>query len=70
MKSAEELIKSQTTTVFKEVVNGKLTGKSVNRKLMVVQLGPGDKTVLINSTGFVDIVSTKEFNNQMPNRNY
>jgi hypothetical protein len=32
MKSAEELIKSQTTTVFKEVVNGKLTGKSVNRK--------------------------------------
>jgi hypothetical protein len=35
MKSAEELIKSQTAEFrfFKEVTNGKLTGKSVNRKI-------------------------------------
>lgn len=70
MKSAEELIKSQTTgwTVsLKEVVNGKLTGKSVNRKIDgCATWTPGDKTVFDKLTGFVDIVSTKEFNNQMP----
>lgn len=70
MKSAEELIKSQTTgwTIsLKEVVNGKLTGKSVNRKIDgCATWTPGDKTVFDKLTGFVDIVSTKEFNNQMP----
>lgn len=70
MKSAEELIKSQTTgwTVsLKEVVNGKLTGKSVNRKIDgCATWTPGDKTVFDKLTGFIDIVSTKEFNNQMP----
>ena len=70
IKSAEELIKSQTTgwTVsLKEVVNGKLTGKSVNRKIDgCATWTPGDKTVFDKLTGFVDIVSTKEFNNQMP----
>lgn len=70
MKSAEELIKSQTTgwTVsLKEVNNGKLTGKSVNHKIDgCATWTPGDKTVFDKLSGFVDIVSTKEFNNQMP----
>jgi OmpA-OmpF porin, OOP family len=70
IKSAEELIKSQTTgwTVsLKEVNNGKLTGKSVNHKIDgCATWTPGDKTVFDKLSGFVDIVSTKEFNNQMP----
>ena len=70
IKSAEELIKSQTTgwTVsLKEVKNGKLTGKSVNRKIDgCATWTPGDKLVFDKLSGFVDIVSTKEFNNQMP----
>ncbi|OWU89617.1 OmpA family protein [Flavobacterium sp. WLB] len=70
IKSAEELIKSQTTgwtVTLKEVVDGKLTGKSVNRKIDgCATWTPGDKTVFDKLTGFVDIVSTKEFNNQMP----
>ncbi len=70
IKSAEELIKSQTTgwTVsLKEVSNGKLTGKSVNRKIDgCATWTPGDKTVFDKLSGFQDIVSTKEFNNQMP----
>lgn len=70
MKSAEELIKSQSagfTVSLKEVTNGKLTGKSVNRKIDgCATWTPGDKTVFDKLNGFVDIVSTKEFNNQMP----
>lgn len=70
IKSAEELIKSQTTgwTVsLKEVNNGKLTGKTVNRKIDgCATWTPGDKLVFDKLSGFVDIVSTKEFNNQMP----
>ena len=70
IKSAEELIKSQTTgwTIpLKEVSNGKLTGKSVNRKVDgCATWTPGDKTVFDKLSGFIDVVSTKEFNNQMP----
>ncbi len=70
IKSAEELIKSQTTgwTVpLKEVSNGKLTGKTVNRKIDgCATWTPGDKTVFDKLSGFIDVVSTKEFNNQMP----
>jgi OmpA-OmpF porin, OOP family len=70
IKSAEELIKSQNTgwTVsLKEVKDGKLTGKSVNHKIDgCATWTPGDKTVFDKLSGFVDIVSTKEFNNQMP----
>lgn len=70
MKSAEELIKSQTagfTVTLKEVSNGKLTGKSVNRKIDgCATWTPGDKLVFDKLSGFTDIVSTKEFNNQMP----
>lgn len=70
IKSAEELIKSQSTgwTVsLKEVENGKLTGKTVNRKIDgCATWTPGDKMVFDKLSGFTDIVSTKEFNNQMP----
>jgi OmpA-OmpF porin, OOP family len=70
MKSAEELIKSQTTgwtVTLKEVNNGKLTGNTVNRKIDgCATWTPGDKTVFDKLSGFVDVVSTKEFNNQMP----
>ncbi len=70
IKSAEELIKSQTTgwaVSLKEVQNGKLTGKTVNRKIDgCATWTPGDKMVFDKLSGFVDIVSTKEFNNQMP----
>jgi OmpA-OmpF porin, OOP family len=70
IKSAEELIKSQTTgwtVTLKEVSNGKLTGKTVNRKIDgCATWTPGDKTVFDKLSGFVDVVSTKEFNNQMP----
>ncbi len=70
MKSAEELIKSQTTgwkVSLKEVKNGKLTGQSVQKMIDgCATWTPGDKTVFDKLSGFVDIVSTKEFNNQMP----
>lgn len=70
IKSAEELIKSQTTgwsVSLKEVVNGKLTGKTVNRKIDgCATWTPGDKMVFDKLSGYVDVVSTKEFNNQMP----
>nr|MBK9651752.1 OmpA family protein [Bacteroidota bacterium] len=70
MKAAEELIKSQTTgwTVsLKGVKEGKLTGKTVSRKIDgCATWTPGDKVVFDKLSGFVDIVSTKEFNNQMP----
>jgi outer membrane protein OmpA-like peptidoglycan-associated protein len=70
MKAAEELIKSQTTgwTVsLKGVKEGKLTGKTVSRKIDgCATWTPGDKVVFDKLSGFVDIVSTKEFYNQMP----
>ena len=70
IKSAEELIKSQTTgwsVSLKEVTNGKLTGKSISKKIDgCATWTPGDKLVFDKLSGFVDVVSTKEFNNQMP----
>lgn len=70
IKSAEELIKSQTanfTVPLKEVRDGKLTGKTVNRKIDgCATWTPGDKMVFDKLSGFTDIVSTREFNNQMP----
>ena len=69
MKSAEELIKSQKsgwTVPLKEVKNGKLTGKTINKKVDgCATWTPGDKAVFDALDGFTDIVSTKEFNNQM-----
>lgn len=69
IKSAEELIKSQKagwTIPLKEVKNGKLTGKIINKKIDgCATWTPGDKMVFDELSGFTDIVSTKEFNNQM-----
>jgi outer membrane protein OmpA-like peptidoglycan-associated protein len=69
-KSAEELIKSQSagwTVPLKEVKDGKLTGKTINKKVDgCATWTPGDKMVFDKLSGFTDIVSTREFNNQMP----
>lgn len=69
-KSAEELIKSQTagwSVPLKEVKDGKLTGKTINKKVDgCATWTPGDKMVFDKLSGFTDIVSTREFNNQMP----
>ncbi len=69
IKSAEELIKSQKngwTVPLKVVKNGKLTGKTINKKIDgCATWTPGDKMVFDSLSGFTDIASTKEFNNQM-----
>ena len=69
INSVKELIKSQKTgyTVpLKEVKDGKLTGKTVNRKIDgATTWTPGDKMAFDALSGFTDVVSTKEFVNQM-----
>jgi len=51
---------------LKEVIDGKLTGKTVNRKIDgATTWTPGDKLAFDALTGFTDVVSTKDFNNQM-----
>jgi len=69
IESAKELIKSQKegwTIPLKEVKNGKLTGKTIDKKIDgCATWTPGDKMVFDALSGFTDIVSTKEFNNQM-----
>lgn len=70
VKAAEELIKSQKsgwTIELKEVKNGKLTGNKVNKKIDACSTWfPADKKIFDELAGFTDIISTKEFNNQMP----
>lgn len=69
IESAKELIKSQKegwTVPLKEVKEGKLTGKTINKKVDgCATWTPGDKMVFDALSGFTDVVSTKEFNNQM-----
>ncbi len=69
IKSAEELIKSQKagwTVPLKIVSNGKLTGKTIQKKIDgCATWTPGDKMVFDELSGFTDIISTREFNNQM-----
>jgi outer membrane protein OmpA-like peptidoglycan-associated protein len=69
VEAAKDLIKSQTsgyTVPLKEVKDGKLTGKTVNKKVDgCATWTPGDKMVFDAVGGFTDVVSTKEFNNQM-----
>lgn len=69
IESAKELIKSQKagwTIPLKEVKNGKLTGKTINKKVDgCATWTPGDKMVFDELSGFTDVISTKEFNNQM-----
>jgi OmpA-OmpF porin, OOP family len=70
IESAKELIKSQKqnwTVPLKEVINGKVTGKTIDKKVDgCATWTPGDKMVFDELTGFTDVISTKEFNNQMP----
>jgi outer membrane protein OmpA-like peptidoglycan-associated protein len=69
INSVKELIKSQLTgfTVpLKEVINGKLTGKIINKKIDgATTWTPGDKLAFDALTGFIDVISTKDFTNQM-----
>lgn len=69
INSAKELIKSQLqgwTVSLKEVKNGKLTGKTLEKKIDgCATWTPGDKMVFDALSGYTDIISTKEFNNQM-----
>ena len=69
MEAAKSLITSQNAgfqVELKEVVNGKLTGKAIKKKIDgCATWTPGDKAIFDAVSGFTDIVSTKEFNNQM-----
>lgn len=69
MNSARELIASQTngfTVELKEVIDGKLTGKTVKKEIDgCATWTPGDKTVFDALTGYTDIASTADFKNQM-----
>lgn len=69
VEASKDLIKSQKegfTYSLKEVKEGKLTGKTVNKKVDgCATWTPGDKMVFDALTGLTDVVSTKEFNNQM-----
>jgi outer membrane protein OmpA-like peptidoglycan-associated protein len=70
INSAKELIKSQNsgfTVELKEIKDGKLTGKTIRKKIDgCATWTPGDKMVFDAVTGVTDIVSTREFKNQMP----
>lgn len=69
INSVKELIASQKTgfTVpLKEVKNGKLTGKTLDKKITgATTWTPGDKLAFDALSGFTDVVSTKDFVNQM-----
>lgn len=69
INSAKELISSQKegfSVELKEVINGKLTGKTVKRKIDgCATWTPGDKMVFDALSGFTDIASTADFPNQM-----
>lgn len=69
VEAAKDLIKSQKegyTVSLKEAKAGKLTGKTINHKIDgCATWTPGDKMVFDAITGVTDIISTKEFNNQM-----
>lgn len=69
INSVKELIKSQTvgyTIPLKEIKDGKLTGKIINHKIDgATTWTPGDKMAFDALSGFTDVISTKEFVNQM-----
>lgn len=69
IESVKDLIKSQKsgyTIPLKVVKDGKLTGETVNRKIDgATTWTPGDKMAFDALTGFTDVVSTKDFVNQM-----
>lgn len=70
INSAKELVKSQKegyTVPLKEIKDGKLTGKTINKKIDgCTTWTPGDKVVAdAKLSGFIGVCSTKDFNNQM-----
>jgi outer membrane protein OmpA-like peptidoglycan-associated protein len=69
IEAVKDLIKSQKTgyTVpLKVVKDGKLTGETVNKKIDgATTWTPGDKMAFDVLTGFTDVVTTREFVNQM-----
>lgn len=69
INSVKELIASEKegyTVPLKEVVNGKLTGKIVNKKIQgATTWTPGDKLAFDALSGFTVVVSTRDFPNQM-----
>ena len=70
IEAVKDLIKSQKTGYtlpLKVVKDGKLTGENVNHKIDgAVTWTPGDKLAFDALSGFTDVVSTKDFMNQMP----
>ncbi len=69
VEAAKDLIKAQKenfTYSLDEVKDGKKTGKKITKKVDgCATWTPGDKMVFDAVSGFTDVVSTKEFNNQM-----
>jgi OmpA-OmpF porin, OOP family len=69
IEACKDLIKSQTqgyTLSLDEVKDGKRTGKKISKKVDgCATWTPGDKMVFDALNGFTDVISTKEFNNQM-----
>jgi OOP family OmpA-OmpF porin len=70
IEAVKDLIKSQKTGYklpLKVVKDGKLTGETVEHKIDgAVTWTPGDKLAFDALSGFTDVVSTKDFINQMP----
>lgn len=69
IEAVKDLIKSQKTgyqVPLKVVSNGKLTGETVSKKIDgAVTWTPGDKMAFDVLTGFTDVVTTRDFVNQM-----
>ncbi len=69
INSVKELIKSQKqgyTVPLDEVKDGKRTGTKINHKIDgATTWTPGDKMAFDALSGFTDVISTKEFVNQM-----
>lgn len=70
IRAAEDLINSQMsgkTVSLKEVKDGKLTGKTVEKQINACSTWfPADKMIFDKLSGYTDIISTRELNNQMP----
>lgn len=65
INSAKELIAGKTVEL-NVVENGVLTGKKINKKVDgATTWTPGDDMIYKAMSGMTDIISTKEFNNQM-----
>jgi len=70
IEAAKEFISSQKENLeyeLKVVKNGKLTGETIKKKIDgCATWTPADKQIFDELSNVTDIVSTKDFNNQMP----